>query len=108
MDGLWKFIKLYPCVLTSLEAYLCCYFVAKSCLTLVTPWTEAHQAPLSMGFPRQEYWSALLFPSPGDLPDQGSNLSVLYWQVDSLWLSHQENSRYLCCILIESKKVRTW
>ena len=34
------------------------------------PWAVAHQAPLSMGFPRQEYWSRLPFPSPGDLPDQ--------------------------------------
>ena len=37
----------------------------------VTPWTVAHQAPLSMGFSRQEYWSGLLFPSPGNLPDPG-------------------------------------
>ena len=36
-----------------------------------TPWTAAHQAPLSMGFSRQEYCSGLLFPSPGDLPDPG-------------------------------------
>ena len=36
-----------------------------------TPWTVACQAPLSMGFPRQEYWSGLPFPSPGDLPDPG-------------------------------------
>ena len=43
--------------------------VAKSSLTLVTPWTVACQAPLSMGFPRQEYWSGLPFPSPGDLPN---------------------------------------
>ena len=35
----------------------------------VTPWTVAYQAPLSMGFSRQEYWSGLPFPSPGDLPD---------------------------------------
>ena len=46
-----------------------------SCQTMsssfVTPWTVAHQAPLSMGFPRQEYWSELPFPSPGDLPDTG-------------------------------------
>ena len=34
-----------------------------------TPWTIVHQAPLFMGFPRQEYWSGLLLPSPGDLPD---------------------------------------
>ena len=36
-----------------------------------TPWTVAHQAPLSMGFSRQEYWSGLPFPSPGYLPDPG-------------------------------------
>ena len=36
-----------------------------------TPWTVARQAPLSMGFPRQEYWSGLPFPTPGDLPDPG-------------------------------------
>ena len=41
--------------------------VAKSCPNLATPWTSAHQAPLSMGFSRQEYWSGLPFPSPGDL-----------------------------------------
>ena len=37
--------------------------------SFVTPWVVACQAPLSMGFPRQEYWSGLPFPSPGDLPD---------------------------------------
>ena len=36
-----------------------------------TPWTVAHPAPLSMGFPRQEYWSELPFPSPEDLSDPG-------------------------------------
>ena len=36
-----------------------------------TPWTVAHQAPLCMGFPRQEYWSRSRFPSPGDLPNSG-------------------------------------
>ena len=46
-----------------------CFLVAKSCPTLATPWTVARQAPLSMGVPRQEYWSGLPFPSPGDLPD---------------------------------------
>ena len=45
--------------------------VAKFCLTLVIPWTVAHQAPLSMGFSRQEYFSGLPFPSPRDLPDPG-------------------------------------
>ena len=37
----------------------------------VTPWTVAYQAPPSMGFPRQEYWSGLPFPSPGELPNPG-------------------------------------
>ena len=37
--------------------------------SLMTLWTVAHQAPLSMGFPRQEYWSELPFLSPGDLPN---------------------------------------
>ena len=45
--------------------------VAKSCLTLATPETIAHQAPLSMGFPRQESWSELPFPSPGRHPNPG-------------------------------------
>ena len=39
--------------------------------SFTTPWTEAQQASLSMGFPRQEYWSGLLFPFPGDLPNPG-------------------------------------
>ena len=52
---------------------------------------DAYQAPLSMGFPRQEYWSGLLSPSPGDLPDPGVKLYLLHWQVDSLPLSHPYN-----------------
>ena len=39
--------------------------------SFATPWTVARQAPVSMGFSRQEYWSGLPFPSPGDLPDLG-------------------------------------
>ena len=50
----------------------CCCLVTKSCPTLAIPCAIALQAPLSMGFPRQEYWSGLLFPSPGDLPDPGT------------------------------------
>ena len=49
-----------------------CCLVPKSCPTLLwPPWTVAHQAPLSMGFSRQECWSGLPFPSPGDLPNTG-------------------------------------
>ena len=43
----------------------CFCLVTKLCLTLVTPWTIARQAPLSIGFPRQKYWSGLPFPPPG-------------------------------------------
>ena len=53
------------------KSLCCCCLLAKSCLTLWTPWTIACQAPLSMGFPRQEYWSRLPYPSPGDLPNPG-------------------------------------
>ena len=46
-------------------------FVPKSCLTLTIPWTVACQPLPSMGFPQQEYWSGLPFPSPGDLLNPG-------------------------------------
>ena len=56
-----------------------------SCVQLfATPWTVAHQAPLSMGFSRQEYWSGLPFPSPGDLPDPGVKTRSPVLQADSL------------------------
>ena len=56
----------------------------KSCPTLATPWTAALQAPLSMGFSRQEYWSGLPFLSPGDLPDPGIKPRSPALQADSL------------------------
>ena len=58
--------------------------VDKSCLTLAIPWTVAHQAPLSMGFSRQEHWSGLPFPSPGDLPNPGVEPGSPALQADSL------------------------
>ena len=60
------------------------WLVLKLCPALATPWTEACQAPLSMGFSRQEYWSGLPFPSPGDLPDPGIKPKSPAWQADSL------------------------
>ena len=48
------------------------------------PWTVAYQAPPSMGFSRQEYWSGLPFPSPGDLPDPGIELGSPAFQADAL------------------------
>ena len=52
----------------------------------MTPWTVARQAPLSVEFSRQEYWSESPFPSPGDLPDPGIRrfLYLLHWQAGSL------------------------
>ena len=58
--------------------------VSKSCPTLVTPWTVAYQAPLSMGFFRQEYLSGVLFTSPKDLPDPGIKPRSPALQADSL------------------------
>ena len=52
--------------------------VTKFCLTLVTLWTVACQAPLSVGFPRQEYWSGLPFPYSGELPNQGIEPHLLH------------------------------
>ena len=49
-----------------------------------TPWTVAHQAPPSMGFSRQEYWSGWPFPSPGDLPDPGIKPRSPTLQADAL------------------------
>ena len=49
-----------------------------------TPWTVAYQAPLSMGFSRQEYWSGLPFPSPGDLSDPGTEPRSSTLQADAL------------------------
>ena len=50
-----------------------------------TPWTVAHQASLSMGFSKQEYWRGLPFPSPGDLPDPGMKPVSPALQADSLY-----------------------
>ena len=55
----------------------------------VTLWTVAYQASPSMGFSRQEYQSGFPFPSPGDLPNQGSNLGLLYCKQMLYPLSHE-------------------
>ena len=56
------------------------------------PWTVLHQALLSMGFSRQEYWSGLSFPSLGYLPNPGTEFMSSALQVDSLPLIHLESS----------------
>ena len=66
--------------------------VAQSCPTLWTPWTVAYEAPPSMEFFRQECWSGLPFPSPGDLPDPAIEPGSPTLQADSL-LSEPEHRR---------------
>jgi hypothetical protein len=66
MQVFWIFVV----VVILVYKLCCCCLVAKSCPTLLRP-RVACQAPPSIGFPRQEYWSGLLFPSPGKLPDPG-------------------------------------
>ena len=64
--------------------------VAQPCLTLASPWTVAPQAPLSMGFPRQEYWSGLPLPSQETFPTQGSNPHLLHCkQVLCCWATRE-------------------
>ena len=74
-----------------------CLECAQPCPTLQPQWTVACQAPLSMGFPRQEYWSGLPFPPPGDLPNPGikpeSPVSSAS-QADSVPLSHLGSPTY--------------
>ena len=75
------------------KATCVCVFRFSRVRLCATPWTTAHQTPLSMGFSRQENWSGLPCPSPGDLPNQGSNpclLHLLHWQVGSLPLVQEQ------------------
>ena len=68
----------------------------------VSPWTVAQQAPLSVGFPRQEYWSRLPFPPQGIFRTQGLNPSLLYllqWQAGSLPLCHLGGKPSFCWVV---------
>ena len=78
-----------------------------------TPWTVAHQAPASMGFSTQEYWSGLPFPAPGDLPDPGIEPTSLmspalagrFFTTSATWEAHQ-GIIFLKIIILEAS-VRT-
>ena len=63
--------------------------------SFVTPWTVGRQAPLSMGFSRQEYWSGLPFPPPGDLPSPGIERRSPALQADSTVWATREAYRYM-------------
>ena len=94
---------LHTCINNNILTHGSDVLVAKSCLTFVTPWIVAHQAPLSMGNPNQDYWSGLPFPSPEDLPDPGIKPrslagSLLYCRRILYQLSHQ-GSLYMCIYL---------
>ena len=76
---------------------LCACISRFSCVQLfATPWTNAHQAPLSMAFSRQEYWSGLPCPPPGDLPDPGIERTSLvspapaggFFTTSATWEAH--------------------
>ena len=70
----------------------------------VTPWTLALQAPLSMEFSRQEYWSGLPFPSPGDLPDPGMKPRSSTFQADSLPSEPTEKPNFTSFLDVFHKK----
>ena len=87
-DSLWS------CVLSHFSCVWLC----------ATPWTVVHQAPLSMGFSRQEYCSGFPFPSPGDLPNPGVEPGSPALQVDSLPSEPQGKPLKLTEIPLSNKK----
>ena len=76
----------------------------------VTPWAVAHQAPLSMGFSRQEYWSGLTFPSPGDLPNPGiAPVSLVSPAlVGRFFTTGATDNKTVSCAHSETKLVGKW
>ena len=87
------------------RVHLLLLLVSQSCLTLCDTCTVVHQASLSMGFSRQEYWSGLSFPSAVDHPEPGIKPTSPTWQADSLPLGHQRSlhilvpSEFLSCFV---------
>ena len=73
--------------------------------SFTTLWTVAHQAPLSMGFPRQEHCSGVPCPPPGDLSNPGIDLHLLHWQVPSLPLSPQEPQGAITSLILKMTKI---
>ena len=89
-----KQMKLHLLILASKSLHTCVLSYFSRVQLFATPWTIACQAPLSMGFSRQEYWRGLPFPSWGDLPSLGiqpESPVAPALQMDSLLLSHEES-----------------
>ena len=76
-------LQVFPHITPTLNVYMHAKFL-HSCLTLCSSMDHSPQASLFTGFSRQEYWSRLSCPPPGDLPTQGSNPHLLPCHVDSL------------------------
>ena len=106
-----------------LYMHVCVYFTKrwenKSVQLFVTPWSVARQTPPSMGFSRQECWSGLPFPSPGNLPNPG--IKPVHWQIlycwgnrEAPWLTCQEGSMLLlfwklkCCLRADYDSWSSW
>ena len=81
--------------------------VTQSCSLFVTPWTAAHQAPLSMEFSRQEYWSGLPCPPPRDLPHLGIKPGSPALEADSL-PSEPPGKRFKWNKLVTKRQVQLW
>ena len=113
--GLWLLwtLSVCLCVCGCLSVSLLCVFLSLSLShewvkslsrvqLFATPWTVAHQAPPSMGFSRQEHWSGLPFPSPGDLPTQGSNSGLPHCRQTHYHLSHRGSPHTFTHTLIKA------
>ena len=99
-----RIIEIEHCVPQFIELNGGCLFLSHSVMfDFVTPWAVAHQAPLSMGFSRQEYWSGLPFPSLGDLPHPGIDLMPLispgltgeFFTTSTTEEAQMDNTKYL-------------
>ena len=91
------------------QVCMCVCSVASGMSDFLTPWIVAYQTPLSMGFPRQEYWSGLPCPPPGDLDNQGiepTSLAAPALQADSLSLSHQKERKWKWSRSVVSNSLR--
>ena len=93
-------IYIYMCIYIHTHICTCVCMCARQLLSCVqlfaTSWTVAHQAPLSLGFPRQEYQSGLPCPPPGDLPNPGIEPGSLTLQADSLSSDPPGKPTYVC------------